>query len=167
MMVKNELVVVNGGWLKLSCYEQNAENLLSDYTLFGQPYASHYDRQGLAIGDINNDGANDILTAHSGTSGLVILYNANALKINDERSDRLRIYPNPTTDNIYIDLTFLLPQQAVSIQLSDLQGKQIFSESVNLNDPLKKIDLNNCAAGIYTLKVQTEDAAIVKKIIRQ
>jgi len=41
------------------------------------PYASHYNPHGLAVGDINGDGENDVVIADY-NSGLVVLYHNKA-----------------------------------------------------------------------------------------
>ena len=46
----------------------------SSYSLFPLPYASHYNNEGVAVGDINNDGRKDIVVANY-NRGLDLLYN--------------------------------------------------------------------------------------------
>lgn len=71
---RNEIITLNGGWLKASVYEQDTANEYNSFKLFSIPYASHYKPQGLSIGDINNDGRKDIAIADY-NNGLVLLYN--------------------------------------------------------------------------------------------
>jgi len=47
----------------LSVYLQNRSGGLNFELLFDIPYASHYSPQGLVIGDVNNDGYDDVVIA--------------------------------------------------------------------------------------------------------
>lgn len=71
---KNEIITVHGGWQKLSIYKQNNFGQFDTFSKYNLPYASHYDPDGLSIGDINSDGRKDIAIADY-NSGLVILIN--------------------------------------------------------------------------------------------
>jgi hypothetical protein len=69
----SEVIVAHGGWMNISVYKQN-QGALDPYILFPIPYASHYQPQGLAVGDINGDEKPDIAIADY-NYGLVVLYN--------------------------------------------------------------------------------------------
>lgn len=71
---RNDVIVLHGGWNKMGVYLQGLEGTLNDEMLYQIPYASHYNPHGLAIGDINGDGSNDIAIADY-NHGLVLLYN--------------------------------------------------------------------------------------------
>ncbi|MES2836513.1 MAG: FG-GAP-like repeat-containing protein [Bacteroidota bacterium] len=80
---KNEVILVHGGWNKLSVYEQDENDNYGSYKKFSLPYASHYSPYGLSIGDINNDGRKDIALADY-NNGLILLINkSNA--VNDSK----------------------------------------------------------------------------------
>jgi hypothetical protein len=69
----SDIVVLHGGWNSLGVYVQTADGSLSAEQLFPIPYASSYNVQGLALGDINNDGLPDAAIADY-NYGLVVLY---------------------------------------------------------------------------------------------
>ncbi len=70
----SDVVVVHGGWNRVGVYLQNQSGLLETEVLYPISYASHYNPHGLAVGDINGDGSNDIVIADY-NFGLVLLYN--------------------------------------------------------------------------------------------
>ena len=69
-----DVVTAHGGWNALSVLPQMANGTLGVPQVVGIPYASHYNTQGLALGDINGDGKIDAVVADY-NSGLVILRN--------------------------------------------------------------------------------------------
>jgi hypothetical protein len=69
----SDVVVLHGGWNSLGVYVQTADGSLSPEQLFPIPYASGYNVQGLALGDINDDGLPDAAIADY-NYGLVVLY---------------------------------------------------------------------------------------------
>ena len=71
---KADVVVVHAAWNALGVYLQTAGTLGSEM-LEPIPYASYYNRHGLAIGDINSDGKPDVVIADY-NNGLVILRHA-------------------------------------------------------------------------------------------
>jgi len=77
----------------------------------------------------------------------------------------ISIYPNPSTDNISIDLN-IQKKSAVKFQLVDLAGKLI--KEVNVGEVQGKynatINTNGIAKGTYFLRVNANDAVEVKKI---
>jgi hypothetical protein len=70
-----EVVTVHGGWQRVGVYGGLSNGTLAPEDLSTVPYASHYNVQGLAIGDVNGDGRPDIVEADY-NYGLVLLLNA-------------------------------------------------------------------------------------------
>jgi uncharacterized protein YjdB len=77
-----DVLVLNGGWNTLSVYLQDTSGLLTAYSRYQIPYASHYNPQGLAAGDFNSDGKPDIAIADY-NNGLVILYSSTVIPVTD------------------------------------------------------------------------------------
>ena len=73
----DDVLVLHGGWNRMGVYLQQPDGSLGPESLYPIPYASHYNPQGFAIGDINNDGSPDAVIADS-NNGLVVLKNAHA-----------------------------------------------------------------------------------------
>ena len=78
-----------------------------------------------------------------------------------ESSDnsKLVLYPNPTKNLINIKLNDYLIDEVV---LYDISGKKLKSFTEK-----NSIDISNFAAGIYILKIRSENQVFESKIIKQ
>jgi hypothetical protein len=94
----------------------------------------------------------------------------NAIKVTNTRlsvdqkvfNKPFKIYPNPTTDKLYIDFT---NQEIKKIQLIDSTAKVVYS---NIEVGQKEtIDLTTYSSGLYIVKIQTIDAIYTEKIIKK
>lgn len=74
-------------------------------------------------------------------------------------SDRIRVYPNPAHDLLYIDL----PAKAF-VQVFDLQGRLQFE--ANLPAGNKAVDLSGFNRAVYIIKMQFDDQVVTKSILR-
>ncbi len=68
----------------------------------------------------------------------------------------IRIFPNPTTDKVYIEA-----KEIIYIKLFNLSGKEVLSTKE------KNIVISNLQEGIYFMQVKTKEGIATKKIIIQ
>jgi PKD repeat protein len=76
------------------------------------------------------------------------------------------VYPNPTTGIFYLDMTDVLSQDPVSIEIYDMLGNRV----MKTNLPAEKshaFDLSGQVDGIYILKVLRDNEVMVVKIVKQ
>jgi hypothetical protein len=157
----SDIVVLHGGWNSLGVYAQTADGSLSPEQLFPIPYASSYNVQGLALGDINNDGLPDAAIADY-NYGLVVLYHEpgteapNNPPLADAGADQsLELSQNPL--DVFLDggnssdpdndpLTYHWTLSAPS-------GSNAVLNDRTLANPNFTADV----AGIYTLQLQVFD----------
>lgn len=79
-----------------------------------------------------------------------------------------KVFPNPTTGELSIDLSVYGDQQ-VRLEISDPKGVRIKSKSVNpIESPVETFDLSAYPRGIYFIRVHAENAGgTVKRIVLQ
>ena len=82
----------------------------------------------------------------------------------------MNVYPNPFTNNFYIDCSNVRDASNVDIVVTDLAGKTVHQEiwSDALFNPKKQVDLANIEPGIYLVNMTTQGSfnRITKKIIK-
>jgi len=69
-----DVVTLHGGWQKAGVYTQYPAGVLNPEVLFNLPYASSYNPQGMAVGDVTGDGMPDVVIADY-NNGLIVLRN--------------------------------------------------------------------------------------------
>jgi hypothetical protein len=76
-----------------------------------------------------------------------------------EKAQQIRIYPNPSTDAIYIDYGDLRPEQA-QITVYNLMGKAVVRE-----DGTERIALNGLPSGLYLIHIRMGNVVITEKVL--
>jgi N-acetylmuramoyl-L-alanine amidase len=84
------------------------------------------------------------------------------LKNGIDQADYIKVYPNPVINNLVIDG---IGSNILNVELYDLKGKLIYSEIENTNHI--NLSVSSLQAGVYLLKVKTEDGTAVKRIMKQ
>ena len=77
--------------------------------------------------------------------------------------DKIKVYPNPFTDKVVLDLTD--PAQKGTVDIFDSTGRKLMSRK--LNESRTEIDLHAFTEGIYYLKVITNKSITTRKIVKE
>jgi hypothetical protein len=75
----------------------------------------------------------------------------------------LSVYPNPTAD--VINISNSLNAVVNSIEIADINGRVVKTQKINATDA--QILINDLSAGVYLLKVATDQGTATKKIVKQ
>lgn len=79
----------------------------------------------------------------------------------NERFDTISMYPNPVKN----DFVYFSATQYLDVIIYDVLGKQVIIENITTNKNF--INISNLNNGIYLVKINSEQGAITKKLIRQ
>ncbi|MBO4282291.1 MAG: C10 family peptidase [Bacteroidales bacterium] len=77
------------------------------------------------------------------------------------------VYPNPATDRVNVQLSFETNEsRSISLRLTDMMGRSLYQTSLNTQENQTEIQLpvENYAAGVYFLTIQTGKGSISRKI---
>jgi endonuclease I len=83
-----------------------------------------------------------------------------SVKLNANSSNAV-VYPNPTTESLYVKLYVVLHSNSV-LQVTDIAGRTIMQQRVNVSDVNIRLDVKNLSAGRYFIKIAND-----KQIINQ
>lgn len=91
----------------------------------------------------------------------------NAANNLDKNVTKLSIYPNPNTEYINIELNNLNVFGNATINITNLEGKILYTEKVILDrNNLIPIMVNTLSAGTYFVQIQTEKQQITQKFVK-
>ncbi len=81
-------------------------------------------------------------------------------------SNTIGIYPNPSSDVLYISFGTVANTSDVSIQLLDVAGKTVLVKNTTISTSIttEKINVSSLAKGIYILKIINGETNFVKQI---
>lgn len=111
-----------------------------------------------SVNAVNNNGSNggdQVITVTSEPQ--------NALSISEERLLAFKMFPNPSTDVVNIQLPSGTSQAQVGI--FDYTGKLLTSKTVTSLD--QQVDVNNLATGMYLIRVTSWDKIGAQRFIKQ
>jgi len=97
------------------------------------------------------------------TFKIVIDENAVISNINNLNFIDLKLYPNPATNKVTLDLSNTTIDQ-FSVQLFTINGQQIL-DIKNQNDRLVHLDVASYPSGIYFVKIISGKNIVTKKLI--
>ena len=121
------------------------------YTLTGLDGLTEYDFQ------VASNCADDV------TSDPSAIVNATTLNVGIEDYDAavVTVFPNPTTGMVQISSSKF---QVSSVDVYDVYGKLLKAEVLMDNNT---VDMRGCAAGVYFLRVSTENGVVTKRIVKK
>jgi Secretion system C-terminal sorting domain len=79
--------------------------------------------------------------------------------------DFLSIYPNPSHDNVSLDLSSINTSKEVEVKIFDQSNNLKYSKRVNQKE--LNIDIKRYNEGLYTVVISNEEIQIAKKFIKQ
>ncbi len=77
-----------------------------------------------------------------------------------QNQNEFEIYPNPTSDYLYIDLKDISTNN-LSYSISTIDGKVIFSEEINESN--FSLDVKDLSSGVYIIQIKNQDNIWIKK----
>ena len=80
---------------------------------------------------------------------------------------QVNVYPNPARGQVSIVLPAQLRQQAVQVSLINTIGQQVLSRTLNTSSSVAttELSLSGVAPGVYTVRLQTAEGTVSKRLI--
>mgnify|MGYP001193921403 CR=1 FL=1 len=107
-----------------------------------------------------------VLISVNGCTDTSACYNYLSTEVNNTsvKSERINIYPNPTSGKVLINFWGYKITEA-SIEIIDLLGKTVYQEEIKSKESV--IDISRFSQGIYFLNFKNEEGSTVHKIIKK
>lgn len=109
--------------------------------------------------DFRNEG--DIIYLDiTNSEGDVATFWASTLSSSNFEAQHFSIYPNPVTNQLYIE-----SQEAFQrVEVFTINGKRILEANYQENQPM---DVSSLPSGMYILKIETENGSVTKKLVKE
>ncbi|MBL4708074.1 MAG: T9SS type A sorting domain-containing protein, partial [Flavobacteriales bacterium] len=85
----------------------------------------------------------------------------------DDNDMEITIYPNPFTENFWVDLSQIDESEFVNIEVLDIAGKRIMKKDKVLGGGKQELELSHINDGIYLILVIQKDKRYIQKLIKQ
>ena len=116
--------------------------------------------ESIITADFNGDLKNDLAVANYNSNNVSLLLNCNNVNIDNYIDDsEASIYPNPTSDQFFIDAN---TTDKLTVDLFDVNGRHVFNANLRDKENINVASLDN---GAYTLTIKTADRVINKKLV--
>jgi len=109
--------------------------------------------------DIDGDGDQDVLAASLTDGDLYWYENGTILNSEEFSIPSLKLYPSPVESSLFIESKV----PVLNVTVHDLSGKKVL-ETPLIND---QINLSALSSGLWLVVVQTEQGAVVKKVVKE
>ena len=80
-------------------------------------------------------------------------------------SESIKLYPNPNDGYVSIEFVNPLKNEKSNLVVTDLTGKQIYSNTLLSSESIQQIDLSDKKPGFYILMIRDKDILVTKKFI--
>ena len=77
------------------------------------------------------------------------------------------MFPNPANDFLNIQFARSVSIKSATVEIIDVVGKTIFSQSINQPNEIFSINTANLAKGIYIINIQTEGQNNSLKFVKE
>jgi hypothetical protein len=84
--------------------------------------------------------------------------------ITENNLEKIAVYPNPTTGEIFISST-ISDNQSVQVEVRNILGDIIFQQQSNYGLIDKTIDISNHPDGVYMLRISSNQSSITQRIV--
>jgi len=111
----------------------------------------------------NESGVYSVTVTDANDCSVVAETNFIYTNVKETELDFILVYPNPIRNFLHVDMKQNL--QSVSMQIYDAVGKLVFER--NLIDTSAKISVQHLSAGGYFLKITTDSASRVWKVVKE
>lgn len=102
-------------------------------------------------------------TGDSMSDNLAILWKMNDASLVELNKSDVSIYPNPNNGSFKLSISSI--SNDVSVTISDIQGRAVYTNHFDSNEVEEMISLEDVDAGIYTVSVNNGSSIVTERVI--
>ena len=168
---KDLLVASERGWIYR--YEVDPNKLLIGAFNLVEEKWSDIDvgnQASIVVSDIDDLGDPELLIGNY-AGGISIFATSDVSGIGDATNlSPIKIYPNPTQDQIFIDLKDVFADVITQhnnsfIKIYDVLGRMYYNQQIDTHNQINEIDVQDLASGIYLVHIQIGNQLFVNKVL--
>ncbi len=110
-------------------------------------------------GDIDGDGDMDVLSASQNDNTIAWYENLTILGVDENKLTNFTIYPNPSSELLFISESHLIQK----VEVFDLLGKKMNS----ITEDFEQLDITNLRSGLYLIKIYSDNTIYLEKFIKK
>lgn len=110
-------------------------------------------------GDIDGDGDMDVLSASQNDNTIAWYENLTILGVDENKLTNFTIYPNPSSELLFISESHLIQK----VEVFDLLGKKMNS----FTEDFEQLDITNLRSGLYLIKIYSDNTIYLEKFIKK
>lgn len=100
------------------------------------------------------------------TASQTIVVDAVAVSVEEFASENLKLFPNPATDFVTIQLNEISTQDA-SLKVIDITGKAVYVQALDAVSDNITFDVNRLAPGVYNVLISNANAVYTAKFVKK
>jgi hypothetical protein len=85
--------------------------------------------------------------------------------VNTKQTDALHVFPNPTSDKLYVEL----PKQNNNgiFVIYNVSGQEVYRERCSVDNPVLTVNTSSFVPGVYIIKLMSDQGVSVGKFIKE
>ncbi len=160
-------IITNSGETKLANSNKSVTHTFAGTSAPGgsKTWSADWTAPAGSTGTITFYASVNATNSNGGTGGDVVYLTNHAINPDvtnvEEYSQRINFYPNPTSGVVIFDASNL--EAGAEITVSNMNGQQVHRLAAEFG--ITQVDLSHLSAGVYFVKIATDENAEIKKLI--
>lgn len=138
-----------------------ATGFFDDYWLVGGPTTAPQPLWGDPMGGGNDNSFNPLDSDPD--DGTLYYFSTSAVNIHEAATADLRVYPNPTSESLYVQSTSSLTGTALTVR--NLAGQSVLQTT--LEPDVQSLDVTELPAGVYVLEGEVEGVIVRERFVKE
>ncbi len=111
-------------------------------------------------------GSLNIASSDPATPDFTVNLSGLITSLNNALVQSIKVYPNPSTEELQIDLSALANQE-VGLRIVDSQGREVYRQNLQNQGSISRFSIQGLKAGVYHLELTANQVRSIHRIVKQ